>query len=192
MLMAFNRRLSAFRGRVSVVVQNADVTRLPFATGQFDLGVAVHLFYFIKEWRRAARELLRVVRRTGKIVLMHTGMGAEVPELNEAYRRLCAMHGCPIEDVGVSSTGEVADFYKDLGCRVEWIKDRWQWTARINLDRALGYMSSRAYAFTTRVSASQHRAIMAQLEQEARRRFGKGDCELDVPNQVYLVVIHRD
>ena len=56
-----------------------------------------------------SNEIVRVVRSGGPVFFMHTGMGAEVPFLNERYQALCAERGYPIEPVGVRSTGEVVD-----------------------------------------------------------------------------------
>lgn len=52
-----------------------DATSLPFADGEFDLAVAVTLFCFLDaaERRACARELLRVVRPGGRIVVGELG-----------------------------------------------------------------------------------------------------------------------
>jgi predicted ferric reductase len=155
------------------------------------MAVAVHLFYFIQEWEKAANEILRVVRREGPIVLMHTGTGGEIPFLNERYKELSAEQGFSIKDIGVKSTGEVVDYLKALGYHAESVRDRWQWTARVRLDKALGYMKSRAYSFTTIAPDDVHSLVMGRLESELRHRFGSLTTEVEVPNQVYLVVITR-
>jgi ubiquinone/menaquinone biosynthesis C-methylase UbiE len=108
--------LSLLRERsADVAVQQADTTRLPFVNAAFDLAIAVHLFYFIAQWKLAVDEILRVIRPGGAAVLMHTGMGAEVPFLNQRYKALCAERGCPIEPIGVRSTKEVVEYLKGLG-----------------------------------------------------------------------------
>jgi len=189
MLLALQRRLATLRRSLPVCSSKADATRLPFADGVFDLAVAVHFFYFIAEWRRAARELLRVVRGDGAIILLHTGTGMEIPEFNERYKALCEEQGCPIAASGVRSTAEVVAYYEGLGCAAEWLRDRWRWTARVPLGRALGYMSRRAYSFTAVAPEDVHRAAMGRLAQEARATYGSLAAEVEVPNQVYVVVV---
>ncbi len=191
MLLALQRRLAALGRPLAVCSSKADATRLPFADGVFDLAVAVHLFYFIAEWRRAACELMRVLRGDGAIILLHTGTGMEIPELNERYKALCEEQGCPIAATGVRSTAEVVAYYEGLGCTAEWVRDRWRWTARVPLDRALGYMSRRAYSFTTVAPQDVHRAAMERLAEEARATYGSLAAEVEVPNQVYLVAVTR-
>lgn len=191
MLRLLRQRLTQSGRSLQISYQKADVTRLPFPDGVFDMAITVHLFYFIREWKTAVDEILRVVRDDGPVVLMHTGMGTELPFLNERYRELCAEHGCPIKEVGVKSTMEVVDYVTGCGYRVEWIRDRWQWTSCIQLDKALNYMRSRAYSFTTIVPDDRHAMIIERLESELKDRFGNLTTKIEIPNQIYLVVILR-
>jgi SAM-dependent methyltransferase len=174
-----------------VAVQQADVTRLPFAAAAFDVAIAVHLFYFIAQWKLAVDEILRAIRPGGAVVLMHTGTGAEVPFLNERYKALCAEQECPIGPIGVRSTREVTGYMASLGYHAEEIRDRWRWTARIRLDAALGYLQARAYSFTTVAPDDVHAAAVERLEAESRDRFGGLDVEVQVPNQVYLALLQK-
>jgi SAM-dependent methyltransferase len=184
--------LSLLRRRSrTIACQQADVTRLPYPDATFDWAIAVHLFYFIPQWQRAVDEIVRVIRAGGRLVLMHTGMGAEVPFLNERYKALCAKRGESIEARGVKSTGEVVDYLVDLGYQMEVIRDRWCWVTRLRLDRALGYLESRAYSFTTATADDVHRIAIEQLEGELQQEFGSLTAEIEVPNQVYLVLVSR-
>jgi SAM-dependent methyltransferase len=185
MLLLLEERIGAMTG------QQADATRLPYADASFDWAVAVHFFYFIPEWRRAVDEIVRVIRPSGPLVLMHTGMGAEVPFLNERYKALCAELGNPIKARGVESTGEVVDYLKRLGYHMEVIRDRWRWVTRLRLDMALGYLESRAYSFTTVASDDVHRGAIERLGRELEREYGDLTAEVEVLNQVYLVLATR-
>jgi ubiquinone/menaquinone biosynthesis C-methylase UbiE len=169
----------------------ADVTRLPYADAAFDMAVATHLFYFIRDWRQAAAELLRVTRSGGPVILMHTGSGAEIPALNARYKALCVELAWPIPVIGVESTRHVVRYYETLGCRAEWLRDRWIWTSHIRLDQALGYIQARAYSFTAFVPDVIHDEVMRRLTLELEQQYGTLHTEIDVPNQVYMVIISR-
>jgi ubiquinone/menaquinone biosynthesis C-methylase UbiE len=169
----------------------ADVTRLPYADAMFDIAVATHLFYFIHDWQLAAAELLRVVRPGGPIILMHTGSGAEIPMLNARYKALCAEYACPIPTVGVESTREVVTYYETLDRQVEWWRDRWTWIAHIRVDRALAHIRARAYSFTTFAPDAIHHEVVGRLTVELERQYGTLYTDIDVPNQVYMVVVSR-
>ena len=149
MLVYLAKRLAEAKQLLAVDFRKGDVTRLGFPDGAFDMAVAVHLFYFIADWKSAADEVARVVRPGGVIVLMHTGTGREIPALTERYKQLCAERGCTIRPIGVASTQEVISHYAARGLRVEEVKGRWEWTLRIRLSDALRYMRARAYSFTT-------------------------------------------
>jgi hypothetical protein len=122
---------------------------------------------------------------------MHTGMGAEVPFLNERYKKLCADQGCFIESVGVKSTLEVVDYFSEIGCSVEWIKDRWQWIAHIKFDEAIRYIEYRSYSFTTVASDKIHLTAVQNLKLEVMNQFDSLDPVVDIPNQIYFVFIHQ-
>lgn len=174
-----------------IVWHQADVTHLPYADASFDIAVATHLFYFIPDWQQAATELLRVVRSGDPIVLMHTGSGAEIPMLNARYKALCAEFAYPIPAVGVESTREVVRYYETLGCRAKWLRDRWTWTAHIRLDRALEHIQARAYSFTTFAPDTVHREVVRQLTVELEHQYETLSTEIDIPNQVYMVIVLR-
>jgi ubiquinone/menaquinone biosynthesis C-methylase UbiE len=184
--------LSLLRARsAGVACQQANVTQLPFADATFDWAIAVHLFYFIPQWRQAVDEVVRVIGEDGLLVLMHTGMGTEVPRLNDRYKALCAEQGCPVEPRGVKSTREVVDYLVSLGYHMEPIRDRWRWVTRLRLDKALGYLESRAYSFTTVAPDDVHRMAIERLASELRQELGSLAAEVEVPNQVYLVLATR-
>jgi len=191
MLAILQRRVAQSRLTAKISFQQADATDLPFPDGTFDMGIAVHLFYFIHDWKRAADEMLRVVRNRGAVVLMHTGGGTEVPFLNDRYKSLCAERGHPLQEIGAKSTRDVVDYFEHLGCRAEWIRDRWTWTARIALQKALDYMKARAYSFTTLASDEVHSLAIRRLEFELKQQFGNLAAEVEVPNQIYLVLLRR-
>jgi SAM-dependent methyltransferase len=50
-------------------VVEGDVTRLPFAGGQFDVLLAVHVLHLVGDWRATLAEAQRVLRRPGLLLL---------------------------------------------------------------------------------------------------------------------------
>jgi len=191
MLSVLHKRLRNGNSTLPITCQRADITQLPFSIGAFDLAIVVHVFYFIHDWKKAVDEILRVVRKDGSVILMNTGMGAEIPFLNERYKELCSSLNCPIPTIGVKSTKEVADYFFSLGCKAEWIQDRWRWTSRVQLSKALDYIKRRAYSFTTFAPDTTHAKAIDKLEAELRAKFSSLDTMIEIPNQVYLVVLNK-
>jgi SAM-dependent methyltransferase len=192
MLSLLESKLGQTKQPLPISLRKADVTELPFGTATFDMVMAVHLFYFIGNWQTAVAEITRVLKSDSPLVLMHTGTGAEIPFLNERYRELCAGQGYSILDIGVKSNREVVEYLEKGGYHAEWVRDRWQWTDHIRLDRALDYIRSRAYSFTVSVPENLHTEVMGRLESEVSQRFNTLETEVEVPNQIYLVIVsHR-
>ncbi len=189
MLALLEKRVMQAGQSLPISCQRGDVLKLPFPAEAFDMAIAVHLFYFIQKWKKAVDEILRVVKGDGPVVLMHTGTGTEIPFLNTRYKELCAELGCPIQDIGVKSNAEVVDYLRSLGYNAEWIRDRWQWTSRIRLNKALNYVKSRAYSFTTVAADDVHSKAVERLESELQHQFGSLTTEVETANQVYLVII---
>ena len=191
MLVLLKKRLTRAGQPLPVSFQEADVTKIPFPNETFDIAIAVHLFYFISEWKQAVDEILRVVKGSGPLILMQTGAGTEIPSLNERYKELCAELGCSIQEIGIKSTREAVDYCESLGFRTEWVRDRWQWTQHIRLDKALDYIRFRAYSFTTFAPDAMHSKAIDKLESELQQQFGSLTTEVEIPNQIYFAVILR-
>jgi ubiquinone/menaquinone biosynthesis C-methylase UbiE len=191
MLAVLQRRMAHAVPRVRLTVQQADVCALPFRADVFDLVIAVHLFYFIPAWQQAVQEMLRVVRVAGPLVLMHTGMGKEIPVVNERYKALCAGIGVPLLAFGVQSTSEVVAYCRALGCRVETIRDRWQWSSQTRLDEAMAYIRARAYSFTSMVPPHLHMEVVSRLEEEVREQYGSLTHAVEVPDQISMVLVWK-
>ena len=191
MLAMLKTRLTDLNLSLPISFQEADVTSLPLASATFDAVVTTHLFYFIRNWKEAIAEILRVVRDGGPTILIHTGMGMEIPLLNQRYKELCAEQGCPINSVGIKSTREVVDYCEHIGCRVEQVRNRWQWTAHIRLKDALGYMKARAYSFTTFAPNTVHSVAIERLACELQQQYEDLSTEIEVPNQIYIVVVRQ-
>lgn len=187
MLEYLDSRLGTRKDALSIFYRRADVTELPFSDMSFDIVIAIHLFYFIKEWKQAVNEILRTLKTNGKLVLMHTGTGAEIPSLNQRYRELCAIKGYQVQDVGVKSTREVIGYLTEIGCDTEITRDRWQWTQNVYLDKAIEYMRSRAYSFTIVTPDDVHLSVIETLASELKQQYGTLGIEIEVPNQIYFV-----
>jgi ubiquinone/menaquinone biosynthesis C-methylase UbiE len=189
MLDRLRARLSAIVQPLQITAQWGDVTQLPFGSETFDLAVAVHLFYFIRNWRRALDEIIRVLKREGCLILIHTGQGAEIPLANSVYKESCAAQGHPISSVGVDSTSEVVAYLGDLGCAIEEINGRWEWTNRVVARTAVAYMRARAYSFTSSAPEEVHAVAMCAVEAELGKQPGGLGATVEVPSEIRLVLV---
>jgi len=93
-----------------------DATALPFGGGEFDLAVAVTLFCFLDaaERQAAARELLRVVRPGGRVVVGELARFS----LWAAERRIKGWRGSPTwRAAHFTTAGELRRLFGDAGAR---------------------------------------------------------------------------
>ena len=191
MLIVLQKNMAHSGKPLPIYAIQADVLELPFRNGEFDIIIVAHLFYFIQQWQKAVNEILRIIKPGNPLILMHTGSGTEVPFLNTRYKELCAGQGYVVPDIGVKSTKEVAEYAAGLGCKVESIRDRWQWTSRLRLDQAFYYLKARAYSFTTFAPDDVHTIAMDNLENQLKSQFSSLETEIEVPNRIYIIVITR-
>ena len=173
-------------GRISF--QKGDVAKLPYPDKSFDLAIAVHLFWFVAEWKKAIDELVRVLKPGGPIILMNTGGGKEIPAVNDRYKEICSALGNPVQSVGVKDTQEVLDYLISLGMRIETIEGRWKWDAKVSIAEAVEYIRKRQLSFTRSIPEEIHQKVCIDL----KREFVKdpGDTTV-VHNGISLYVASR-
>ena len=191
MLALMRRRLARANRSIHISFYVADASYLPFPDATFDMSIAVHLFYFISGWQKAADEMLRVVKPGYPLVFMHTGTGMEVPLLNQRYKELCTEYGHHITSTGVSSTAEVVAYFKTRGCKIKPERKHWDWTSRIKLENALDYLKSRAYSFTLSAPDNIHYPVIEHLTWEIQQKYGSLAHRINVPNRIYYMVAIR-
>jgi SAM-dependent methyltransferase len=61
------------KGRGSIDLLRADAVALPFADASFGAGLLFHVLHLVPEWELALRELARVLRRPGLLIVKHSG-----------------------------------------------------------------------------------------------------------------------
>ena len=87
----------------AVPVARADATRLPFADGTFGASLAVHVLHLIPDWRGAVREMARVVR-PGGVLLIDVGTW-DKDDARDVENRFEAETGVPQRFVGLAQQG---------------------------------------------------------------------------------------
>lgn len=190
MLKNLREKLEKFHERYNIDFKLADTTKIPLSENEFDIVIVVHLFYFIKDWKKAVNEIVRVVN--GPIILMHTGFGLEIPYLNKRYKDLCRKYNNPISNIGVESTKQVVEYFEDLGYESEIIENNlWQWKTRITVKEALKYIDERSYSYTIIPSEEIHSRVMQALNIELEKKYESLQKEIQIPNQIYLVIVRK-
>lgn len=109
-------REKAPRG-ASLDLLRGDATALPFTDGAFGSGLVCHVLHLIRNWEDALRELIRVVRTPGVILIeLALAGGATVGgELRTFFHEHAGV--APYGRLGVRDSASVDDAMRGLGAR---------------------------------------------------------------------------
>src|SRR5207249_720410 len=104
-------------------VAQGDATRLPFAAGQFDGLLTIHVLHLIGDWRMALREFRRLLRPGGVYVNSWNWHNADDVEarLRDYWRGQVVAHGGEWRRPGIQSRQEGLDELGQMGAIVEQI-----------------------------------------------------------------------
>ncbi len=168
-----------------------DVTALPFLDASFDIAVVVHVFHLIRNWKKAVDEAFRVLKPGSPLIMLYTGGGKEIPWVQDKYRELCRVGGHPARHIGTSDRHELMAYFREIGCRVEVIEDRWQWVRKSRVRECFEGIKARSYGMTRLVTEEFHNEVAEKLRAETVQQYGSLDAEVDVPMQMRLIIAAR-
>jgi ubiquinone/menaquinone biosynthesis C-methylase UbiE len=89
----------------SVAGQQADATELPFADGAFDVVIAMHMLYHVRDQAKALSEMARVLKPGGSLAVTTNGIG----DTREMYELGTAFGGSPVNPAALSFGYDTAE-----------------------------------------------------------------------------------
>ena len=189
MLKILAEKLSRRHPSLPVAFQKTDITALPLPDAAFDIAVATHIFHLVRDWQKAMREVLRVLKPGAPLVLMFTGSGTEAPGVKERYRVLCAEHGYAVRHIGMNSETDLPDFVSTIGRHIEWVRDRWQWKQCVRVDKVLADIGKKAYSSSRHVPDDIHVKVMEKLQLELKQKYINLAVEVEIPVHIDMAFI---
>ncbi|MGD1120340.1 MAG: class I SAM-dependent methyltransferase [Dehalococcoidales bacterium] len=192
MLQVLQEKLARRPKALPVAFQKADITALPFKDAVYDISVATHVFHLIRHWKLAMSETLRVLKPKAPLVLMFTGAGMEAPDIRDRYRALAAGYGYTAKPIGMNTKTDLGDYLDSIGRHAEWVRDGWQWTQHVRLDKALADVKSKSYSDSKHVPDDVHTKVMEKIELELKKQYKDPAVEIEIPIHIDIAFILAD
>ncbi|HYO60372.1 MAG TPA: class I SAM-dependent methyltransferase [Actinomycetota bacterium] len=173
------QRLLAKADGAAPVVQ-ADATRLPFSDASFGAAYAVHVLHLIPQWREAVRELVRVVRPGGTILVSQGWWG--VVAFVEVVEAFAGAAGMELRHVGLNEEAELDEALADASPR-ELL--RVEGTQKQTLREMVDRLRAGLYSFTWSVDQAARDRGAEAATAVAEERYGSLDELRDMPQEMY-------
>jgi SAM-dependent methyltransferase len=169
-------------GRPPFPLLRGDATRLPFGDGVFGGAVARHVLHLIPRWPDAVRELVRVVR-PGGVLLLNVGTGGG--PWDELQDRLEAAAGPGTDRVGLTSQShaELDGTLERLGARFRALPPVWE-RSDSTPERFFQEAEERVFSWTWKVPTDRLTAAIDATRGWAEDRFGRLDAVLEPRYQI--------
>jgi ubiquinone/menaquinone biosynthesis C-methylase UbiE len=175
-------------GTVAFPLVRADATKLPFPDDAFGAAYGVHVLHLIPGWREVVRELARVVRPRGVVLLDFGGPPEELDAIEAVSKRFEREAGIERRHPGIGEddTPQLDEAFVKLGARLrllpELVEDR-----RIPIDGWIQLLRGNVFSWTWQLD-DQTRDRAA----DATRAWAKQEFEdLDVPRDFRQVAQWR-
>lgn len=161
-----------------------DARYLPFAAGQFDVVLMVHLIHLILDWQSALMESRRVLGSKGSLF-----MGYELSDPASAGALLRKMlyqftsESCPeYPQFGPADFSEKTGWLTSIGATM----DSWEaasWTKLIKVGDTIRQYEDGTYSSTWRLPVEARARVINRLREWAVAEFGTLDAEFEVPRR---------
>lgn len=164
------RRLIANAGgRMPFPLLSGDAGALPFADNSFTGGLAVHVLHLIPQWRAAARELTRVVRPGGALVI-DIGRQTKGP-FRELLAQFARAAGIEEDHRGVNEPEELDEVLSELGIQPEGLEVVTE-IRSATYNKTIGALEAGTYSITWSADESTRKAAAEQTRRWAEDRYG--------------------
>ena len=163
-------RLVQKAGRRSPVpLAVADATTLPFAGGTFGAAYAAHVLHLIPAWPDAVRELVRVVRGGGVVLVDRGGWQSLAHEIGERFGQeagVAAQVGMAVDEILA-----LDELMASMGAHLRLLPEV-ENVQRVTLEEIIGSLERGEYSATWWVSESDRHRAAAAVRTWAAERYG--------------------
>lgn len=178
-------RLAKNAQKTRVDICLADATRLPFTRRSFDAAIAAHVLHLVPGWRGAVDELMRVVRRGGKIIAERGGQ-RRGGWRDEVTRRFFADAGDPPWPPGLTRIEQLDELMITRGAAVRPIPELVE-TSNSSVNDLLSALESGIWSACWTIDEPTRKRAASSARAWAQTNLG----DLDEPRPVSEVLTWR-
>jgi ubiquinone/menaquinone biosynthesis C-methylase UbiE len=178
------RRLVANAGnRLPFPLLAADARSLPFRDGTFGGALAVHVLHLIPQWRRAANELLRVVRPGGALVI-DIGHQTKGP-WRDLMVEFASAAGIPERHRGVNDPAELDEVMEAAGA-TRTTFDTIEEPRRASYAKTIAALEAGTYSITWAADEATRKRAADATRRWASERYGDLDRHYEYRIEISL------
>jgi ubiquinone/menaquinone biosynthesis C-methylase UbiE len=166
-------------GDAPLQLSRGDATSLPFRTDSFGSAFAAHVLHLIPNWEDAARELVRVVRPGGTILIDLGGTWTGQQEFESFLRQTMRKE----LRVGVTETVRLDDLMSDLGTVVRPLETVSYEQGRVPA-RFLQAIEGNIFSFTWGLDDAERMELAARARDWMQKRLGDLEAEYPFENSI--------
>ena len=164
-----DRLVAKASGRSPVGLAVADATRLPFADASFGAAYAAHVLHLIPAWPEAAREMARVVRAGGVVLVDRGGWQSLAHEVGERFGQEA---GVPTQvGMAVEEIPALDELMASMGARLRLLSEV-ENVRQVTLEEIIGGLERGEYSATWAASEADRLRAATAVRAWAAERYG--------------------
>jgi ubiquinone/menaquinone biosynthesis C-methylase UbiE len=141
-----------------------DARRLQFADGSFDLVVSSKLFLHIRDWQKAADEILRVAKPGGYFVYLNE-LGYFSNAVRVAFRKFADGRGYTNRFLGEPDLEKIKTYFLGRGCEYRVLASSdLSWKREITCREAFTEIKNKSFAEFWGIPEGDYRAMLEETE----------------------------
>jgi ubiquinone/menaquinone biosynthesis C-methylase UbiE len=156
-------------GRAPFPLARADAVALPFADRTFGAAMVCHVLHLIPPWPSALRELVRVVR-PGGVILIDAGAPRE-SWWKELQERFCREAGIERREPGLNDVAELERVMSEMGLSWRTLPPISHRSTR-TMEERISWLEEGLFSFTWPLDEATRRSAGAGVRGWAAERFG--------------------
>lgn len=158
--------------KAEAALGQADATRLPFASGKFQVVLTAHVMHLISGWQNALAEFRRVLKPNGLYISAWAldSDDAFYPQMRRYWRERVEAYGIRWQRPGVQSREELLDALTQMGAQIETVA-LGEVPGHYTGHELIGFLENRVFSDTWQIPDDVLATTIAELREWAAATY---------------------